>query len=431
MSLEQVVTKLLNVKENDLQEVIALEKTGEDLDVKVKLKPKPTVCPLCGGTVKIHGYFSRKLTHSTFANRNCTLFFQQRRYRCDSCEKTFHEPNPFINSRENLTFETKVNVLKDLKSPEATYTSIARRYNLSVTKTMRLFDAHVRIPRKPLPKILSMDEHYFPESDYDSTYCCLLMNFQSGEMVDVLPDRRKTCLMRYFSSIKKNTYDYATKQSELNNVKYVSIDMYDPFREIASLYFPKALICADSFHVVKHLTGCFRDVRLHCRRKTEDKNLQYLLTKFKYVLHHNIPLDNEPRYNKRFGRFLNYRDLRDMMFSSFPELRVAYELKEYYIRLNRTCTLAEAPKAIDTAIRLFADSGIAEYEPFYEMLTNWRNEVVNSFTLVDGVRINNSLMESKNRILEKLFYNGNGFRNFTRTRNRILYCLNRNDTYKI
>ena len=228
MSLEQVVTKLLNVKESDLQEVIALEKTGEDLDVKVKLKPKPTVCPLCGGTVKIHGYFSRKLTHSTFANRNCTLFFQQRRYRCDSCEKTFHEPNPFINSRENLTFETKVNVLKDLKSPEATYTSVARRYNLSVTKTMRLFDAHVRIPRKPLPKILSMDEHYFPESDYDSTYCCLLMNFQSGEMVDVLPDRRKTCLMRYFSSIKKNTYDYATKQSELKNVKYVSIAMYGP-----------------------------------------------------------------------------------------------------------------------------------------------------------------------------------------------------------
>ena len=45
MSLEQVVTKLLNVKESDLQEVIALEKTGEDLDVKVKLKPN-AICGL-------------------------------------------------------------------------------------------------------------------------------------------------------------------------------------------------------------------------------------------------------------------------------------------------------------------------------------------------------------------------------------------------
>ena len=431
MNIEQVVTKLLNVNESDLQEVTALEKTGENLDVKVKLKPKPTVCPLCGGNVKIHGYFLRKLTHSTFANRNCTLFFQQRRYRCDRCERTFHEPNPFINSGENLTLETKANVLKDLKHPEATYTSVAKRYNLSVTKTMRLFDAHVSIPRKPLPDILSMDEHYFPESDYDSTYCCLLMDFRTGDLVDVLPDRRKGYLIKYFSGIKKNSFDYATKQSELDNVKYISIDMYEPFRDIASTYFPKALVCADSFHVVKHLTECFRAVRLHCRRKTEDENLQYLLTKFKYVLHHNIQLDNEPKYNKRFRRSLNYRNLRDMMFASFPELKVAYELKEYYIRLNSSCKLAEAPEAIDTAIRLFADSGIEEYEPFYEMLTNWRQEIINSFTLVDGARINNGRMEAKNRLLEKLFYNGNGFRNFTRTRNRILYCLNRNDTYRL
>jgi hypothetical protein len=76
----------------------------------------------------------------------------------------------------------------------------------------------------------------------------------------------------------------------------------------------------------------------------------------------------------------------------------------------------------DTILR-FADSGIEEYEPFYEMLVNWQSEIINSFTLIDGRRINNSFIESKNRILEKLLYNGNGFKNFQRTRNRILYCI--------
>ena len=33
--------------------------------------------------------------------------------------------------------------------------------------------------------------------------------------------------------------------------------------------------------------------------------------------------------------------------------------------------------------------------------------------------------------IEKLISNANGFTNFKRTRNRILYCLNKNDTYKI
>jgi len=118
------------------------------------------------------------------------------------------------------------------------------------------------------------------------------------------------------------------------------------------------------------------------------------------------------------------------MFSFFPELQAAYELKEYYIRLNQTCSVQNAPEAIDNAISNFANAGIEEFEPFYKLLGNWRTEIINSFTAINGVRINNSLIESKNRILEKLLYNGNGFSNFKRTRNRILYCLNKNDTYK-
>ena len=39
--------------------------------------------------------------------------------------------------------------------------------------------------------------------------------------------------------------------------------------------------------------------------------------------------------------------------------------------------------------------------------------------------------ESKNRILKKLIINANGFRNFKRTRNRILYCLNKYDKFTL
>lgn len=429
MSLEKFITKLLNVKDSDLQELISLEKSDGSIDFKLKLKARITVCPFCGTPVTIHGYYPRKLTHSTFAHRKCTIFYQQRRCKCTACELTFHEKNPFINSSECLTYETKVNVLKDLKYPEATYTSVARRYNVSITKVMRLFDAYVTIPRKPLPEVLSIDEHYFPESDYDSLYCCLLMNFTTGEVTDVLPDRRKRYLMQYFSKIKRETLDYTTHRSELDNVQYVSMDLHEPYKDIASMYFPKAQVCADSFHVIKNLTTCFRDVLLRCRRRTENENLQYLLSKFRFVFHHNTFLDNEPKYNKRLGRYLNYRELRDLMFSSFPDLQTAYELKEYYIRLNNTCSIHTAPEAIEEAALKFADAGIPELEPFSVLLNNWHTEIANSFTPIQGVRINNSFMESKNRILEKLLYNSNGFSNFQRTIKRILYCLNPNDNY--
>ena len=98
--------------------------------------------------------------------------------------------------------------------------------------------------------------------------------------------------------------------------------------------------------------------------------------------------------------------------------------------LNSQSTLKTAPTKIDEAIHIFSDCGIEEYEEFHTLLINWREEIINSFTVIEGKRINNSYIESKNRIIAKLIYNANGFKNFKRTRNRILYCLNKNDTFK-
>lgn len=431
MSHEKFITDFLNIKPEYLQEIITVKQPDGSLHVKVRLKPQGTTCPYCHKPAKVHGFYSRKLTHSVFNDRKCIIFYDQRRYICKDCQCTFSEKNPFINNSQQLTYITKVNILKDLKYPESTYSSVAQRFNVSVNRVIRIFDEGVDIPRKPLPEVLSIDEHYFPSSDYGSAYCCLLMDFVTGEMIDVLPDRRKHYLINYFANIKKMSLDYSSNKSELDNVKYVSIDMYENYRDVARLYFPKAKVCADSFHVLKHLTGDFNKVRLRCRRTTENLTFKYWLTKLEYIFRHNASIDNEPRYNKSLGRYMNLRDIREILFREFPELRAAYELKEYYVNMNETCMLNEAPKVIDHAISLFEACNIEEYDEFYGLLVNWREEIINSFTRINGKRINNSHIESKNRIVEKLIDNANGFKNFARTRNRILYCLNKGDTFKL
>ena len=431
MSLEQFITDLLNVKSDDIQEIYHLKQSDESLIIKVKLKRTLLSCPYCRKKLNIHGYYARKLTHSTFANRKCSIHYMQRRYKCENCEITIHEHNPFSSFRESITHETKINVLTDLKFPEATYTSVATRYNLSTTQVIRIFDKYVDIPRKPLPEVLSLDEHYFPESDYDSLYCCLLMDFITGEIIDILPDRKKSYLINYFSRIKHDTFDYTTNKSELNNVRYVSIDLSENFKNIAKTYFPNATICADSFHVIENLNRCFRNIRLRCRTTTDNPTYKYFLIKFRFVFYHKTFLDNEPRYNKRLGEYINHRGIRDLLLAEFPELKIAYELREYYLDLNSNCSIADAPHRIDKAISLFADSGIPELDEFHNLLINWREEIINSFTTINGKRINNSHIESKNRILEKLIYNANGFTNFKRTRNRILYCLNKDSGFRM
>ncbi len=430
MSLEKFITDLLNIEMDKIESLTSVDEDNS-LSIKVKLKSSDVKCPLCNGDVKIHGYYNRKLIHSTLVNRKCVIIYSQRRYRCDNCEYTFHETNPFINTKENVTYETKVNVLKDLKYVNSTYTGTAVRYNLSPTKVLRLFDSHVNIKRKQLPEVLSIDEHYFPGSSFDSLYMCILMNFDTGEIVDVLPDRRKNYLISYFSNIKNSTLDDKTHLSELNNVKYVSIDLYQNYKDIVNTYMPKATVCADSFHVLEHPTNDFNKVRLRCRNSTEDKDIEYLLTKFKYIFNNGTDLDNKSRYNSRLNRYINHRGIMNLLFERFPELKLAYELKEEYIDFNNTATPDTAKDKLADIIAKFGQANIKEYEEFYNLLINWNIEIINSFSIYNNRRINNSYIESRNGSIERLISNANGFTNFKRTRNRILYCLNKNDTYKI
>lgn len=171
--------------------------------------------------------------------------------------------------------------------------------------------------------------------------------------------------------------------------------MSESFRSVFQSYCPKAIICADSFHVLQHLTKDFNAVRLKCRRETPDPVLAYLLMKFKVVLNHNVQLDNVARYNKRLKRYINLRGIQTVLFKHFPELKKAYELKKEYIAFNETASFENADRKLDALILKFADSQIREYDEFCTVLSNWKQEIVNSFTVVNGRRINNSHIESK------------------------------------
>lgn len=105
MSLEKFITKVLNVKADGIQKMTSIEEENGSLTLKLWLKPKNPQCPVCGGPAAIHGYYSRRLNHATFANRRCTIIYQERRYKCKICNLTFHEDNPFINTSEGLTYE--------------------------------------------------------------------------------------------------------------------------------------------------------------------------------------------------------------------------------------------------------------------------------------------------------------------------------------
>ena len=288
MSHEKFITDFLNIKPEYLQEIITLKQPDGSLHVKVRLKPQGTTCPYCHKPAKVHGFYSRKLTHSVFNDRKCIIFYDQRRYICKDCQCTFGEKNPFINNSQQLTYITKVNILKDLKYPESTYSSVAQRFNVSANRVIRIFDEGVDIPRKPLPEVLSIDEHYFPSSDYGSAYCCLLMDFITGEMIDVLPDRKKHYLINYFANIKKISLDYSSNKSELDNVKYFVTDLWETYKDIAFTYFRKAKIVADHFHWTRYSCNVVNKIRIEVQNKLPNQKEYILNTLENFFFQENV-----------------------------------------------------------------------------------------------------------------------------------------------
>ena len=425
------ITNILNVDDKDIESLDCIDDSNGNLTLTIKLLRKESdVCPACDKPGKIHGYNMKKLNHSIFANRKCIIIFKQRRYKCVDCDLTFSESNPFAKRNEKITHETKINVLKDLKRTNVTYNQVAGRYNITATE-VQIFDKHVNIEPHALPEALSIDEHYFPNSDYDGLYMFIMMDFRTGELIDIYPDRKKSYLISKFSAIKNRTYNDKTHTSELSRVKYISMDLNDYYRQVCKLYFPNAIICADEFHVIRNLNDFFDNVRKRCRRNCDSDLYIYLLTKFEGVLSVDADLDNIGKYNRKLGRYINYRGIREMIFEAFPDIRIAYELKEDYILFNRTAALNNAEIELEKLIEAFKNCSIKEYKAFSSLLINWKKEIVNSFIVIDGKRINNSFIESRNRQIGSLIYNANGLSNFKRTRNRIMYCINKNDTYSI
>ena len=118
----------------------------------------------------------------------------------------------------------------------------------------------------------------------------------------------------------------------------------------------------------------------------------------------------------------NRRDLREMIFKTFPELSKAYSLKELYRNMNKDCSYDEAINVYDDMLKAFKTSGIRQFKEFTEILINWRDEILNSYLRpYDDRKLSNSFTENVNGKLRTYLSISRGISNFQRFRKRGTY----------
>lgn len=381
--------------------------------IYLSLVSKPHICPFCCNlTSRIKEYKIKHIKHSLLNRQQCMIHYKSRRYLCDLCGKSFSETNPFSPKGHSISNLTVLNVLNKLKESNATFASVAKHNFISQTKAQEIFDLYVHIPRKSFPEIICIDEVYALKDNH-SKYVCLLLDFKSHELIDMLPERKKYSLLRYFDRISLQ---------ERSHVRFFIMDMYYTYRDVIHARFPSARIAVDSFHVIMNINKALDNIRIRVMKVCKKDSIEYYLLKnFKWLLLEKEVRENKRKFNKRLNRYINYPQLLDLILKSSSELNEAYLIKDRYVLFNSCSDFYCAEKDFYDVLSFIRRSKIPELISVYKMLNNWSDEILNSFIVVNGKRLSNGIMEYRNSIVKLIKKIGNGYVNFARFRNRCMY----------
>ncbi len=263
---------MLNVSSSDIEksDIITI---GDTIYYDVTLVRKPMSCPYCKGKMIGHDHKRKLIKHPAVREHNGIIRYNANRYICKACGKTAMEKNPFSFSGFNSSFFLLRNVLKMLANLNYTLSMISDELNISATQLNTYIDSYITIPHRPLPECLGIDELHSEElSRRNSSYLCVLVDNEKRSVYNILDSRSKANISLYFSDIPRE---------ERCKVKYVTIDMWEPYRDVAKTYFPNCIIAVDPFHVVKHLHGNFERLRIDLMNHCDyGSNAYYLLKKW-------------------------------------------------------------------------------------------------------------------------------------------------------
>lgn len=421
------IIKLLNLEQFNIKiKKIETSKINNILYCYITLEPTASSCPICGGAkLFIKDYQTKRIIHSISTNNPCFIIYKARRYKCTYCNSIFYEHNPFSLKNNKESTYTIYKVLDELKYHTNTFTDVARNLNLSVTTVIRIFDQYVEYHRTKLPNIICFDEVYTSRKSYQK-YAFVMADFMTNNIIEIYSSRHKNKLTQNFSNIPK---------VERDNVDYIIIDMWDTYRDLGEIYFKNAKIAVDSFHVIKHLNEAIVSIRLKIMRKYDKRTKSlmandmyyYMLKKFHYFFTKNFEdiYSGQIEIRKYRTKWDKY-EIRRYLMSIDPDLNYAYHLKEKYREFNLTASYESCDEELNELIDDFRNSHLEEFRTFGKLLNRWKINIKNSFIRINGKRLSNGPMEGINSRIKTMMKSANGFRNFNRFRNRVIYSINKN-----
>ena len=449
---------------NDITTFLDLEDSSiiiEDISTIENVKtitlatlPEARFCPQCGFRMHSRGVKTRTINHPIMQDTyQLVIRLKQRRWRCTNelCNREENESFNFIGKGRRNTSASDFLIVNEFRDLTKSAADIGRKFKVSDTHVLRVFDRYVNMKRLPLSDVISIDEVYL-DMDQNCKYVLVIQDFRTGEPIDLLKSRRQNVTEPYFASIPKE---------ERFAVRYLVTDMNNEYLRYVEKYFPNARSVVDSFHVIqwinmeldKFLRALQKSFAERDDKRQEEKSAEvgrmvrlpmsdevYLLKNYRFFLLANagsIKYHDEPHTDRHFRYLMRTSDYEEKFFRIDPALKDLRDLKERYVRFN-TINAGKPQKAaieLEQLIDIYAHCDQDIFIRFSKLLRRHREAIINSFVLVERLdkdgnaivsRLSNGPIEAMNRKAKDLKRLGRGFRNFEHLRNRFLFATRMN-----
>jgi transposase len=366
-------------------------------EVVIEVEPveQPDRC-LCCGASRLHskGRYEREVRHLDLFGRRTRLRVRCRRFECRACGRSFVQPLPGIRPGRHSSEPWREHVYQQHHDGICAAT-LAHRRELGQATVSRIYAQFTERKAKErlsldCPAVLGIDEHSLHRRQRFATTFCDLKN---RRVFDVTPGRSDTDLQPFLRGLRGR-----------ERVRVVCIDLSSSYRALIRRWFPRALIVADRFHVVRvvmrHLIGLARQVCPQLAWKRAWLNL----------------------LRTRGDRLLADQRLRlAELFGLQPALQPIYELKERLCALLciRRQTAAECRRLIPQLlafIQTLKTSGFDLAQTLGRTLADWAQEIARMWRFTR----NNGITEGFHRKMKLIQRRAYGFRNFNNYRLRVI-----------
>lgn len=334
------------------------------------------ICPACGKHCRtVETEYERTVRDLDLAQRQCYLLFKQKKIRC-RCGYRGLEKLDFVSKSRRVTtrMETYIVSLAERMS----LTDVAKIVHLD-WKTVKDIDReYIRSLLPDISKLvitrIAIDEIAIMKGH---KYLTIIRDYDTGVVIKMVLGRTYEETNKALASLGKE---------KLANIRFASLDMWDPYIKAIKEQCPNAELVFDKFHVVKKINDAIDHVRKKEFAKAEPDERINMKHKRFIILHREKNLDQ------------TQKEELNMLMKSNEKLYKTYLLKEQVLSIfdDKTSTFDQIKERFEIWFSNILSNQIEEFyavvdtirSHFYGILNYFRYGMTNAIAEGFNTKIN-------------------------------------------